>query len=871
LTVTNVETGLTYSTIQAAVNAASAGNTLQASPGTYTEQVTIGKSLTLEGTGPGVIVQSPSTLTADTLGVRAVMEVNSAATVNISDLTVQGPVASGQIIDAGILVVGGATADVSKSTIADIRSTPITGVGNTGNGIQVGGTASLAVGEVGHATITDSTIMDYQKRGISAGGTGSTVTIMDNTITGVGGTAAIGQNGVVIFPGATSTITGNTISNNQYTGASSGADPFTNTQAAGILDLGGGADTITGNTVSTNDIGIFITNAGATISGNTLHDTFEGILLGAGTATVSTNMITGNNIGVAIMAFATDSFGNPVTTDAQGTLLSNDITNNGNGSLSFPGGGIRLLVGTGATTTANATVNFNRIVDNSVGMDNTTSNSEDATLNWWGGNAGPNQGSNETTTGTLVVSPWLVLGVSAAPTTIGPGGTAVVTADLTKDSDGATHSTAPFFPDGVPITFGATGGTITPTSVPTASGKASSNFTGTSSGTASATLDNETVNTSTISVEAINFPSPITTPEAGQATENTAFSLTFDATGGAGGFTYAVAPTTRATGGLPPGLTLNPTTGVLSGTPTTPGTFDFTVVATDVSGATASVAATIVVNQVLVITPTTPSEGVVGTSYSLQLSTTGGTAPVTFALPPGSTLPPGLALSPAGLISGIPTADGTFPFTISATDNNGAVASLPLSILVVSTEVAPPTVQLVQRFGFHAQPTTFVLTFSTALDPVSAEDVANYQLNQISGKRIGRAIPIAAAVYDPTTNTVTLETTHQVYLFARYRLVVNGSTPTGVAGATGLLLDGLGNGKPGSDFVTTFGKEILAGRNDPPRRVRQMLHHRSVPTTTHASPHHPTGSRATSTHKALSAAAVDAVLNVVVVPKKHRR
>ena len=79
--------------------------------------------------------------------------------------------------------------------------------------------------------------------------------------------------------------------------------------------------------------------------------------------------------------------------------------------------------------------------------------------------------------------------------------------------------------------------------------------------------------------------------------------------------------------------------------------------------------------------------------------------------------------------------------------------------------------------------------------------------------RPGRRIPIAAAVYNPFNLTVTLYPDQLVYLYARYRLVVNGSTPTGVAGTSGVLIDGAGTGRPGSDYVRDFGPEILAGPN----------------------------------------------------------
>ena len=222
-------------------------------------------------------------------------------------------------------------------------------------------------------------------------------------------------------------------------------------------------------------------------------------------------------------------------------------------------------------------------------------------------------------------------------------------------------------------------------------------------------------------------------------------------------------------------------------------------------------------------------------------------------------------------------ADGVKTVGVQATDSSGAKGNVTFFTYVLETTVQPapqvvaPTVQNLQRFGFHAQPTKFVLTFSTALDPAAAQDVANYRLNAVIGHRIGRAIRIKAAVYDPTTHAVTLQPAQRLYLFGRYLLEVNGSTPTGVAGATGLLLDGRGNGMPGTDYVATFGKEILAGPNDPPRISRRSLRHQHLPPMTDASSHQPTGSTATSRNQALSAPAVDAVLAELVKKRRHER
>ena len=106
--------------------------------------------------------------------------------------------------------------------------------------------------------------------------------------------------------------------------------------------------------------------------------------------------------------------------------------------------------------------------------------------------------------------------------------------------------------------------------------------------------------------------------------------------------------------------------------------------------------------------------------------------------------------------------------------------------------------------------------------------MTNYRLTPISGRRLGRDITITAAIYDPVARTVTLRPAVGVDLFRQYRLVVNGSTPTGVAGATGLLLDGRGDGRPGTDFVRTFGKGILAGPNLQAPAARRSPLHRSL-------------------------------------------
>jgi hypothetical protein len=85
---------------------------------------------------------------------------------------------------------------------------------------------------------------------------------------------------------------------------------------------------------------------------------------------------------------------------------------------------------------------------------------------------------------------------------------------------------------------------------------------------------------------------------------------------------------------------------------------------------------------IFVTTSTLPG-GTVGTAYSSQLAATGGTNSYTWTLTSGA-LPGGLSLSTGGLISGVPNANGSFGFNVTATDANGQPATRTLSITISS-------------------------------------------------------------------------------------------------------------------------------------------------------------------------------------------
>jgi parallel beta-helix repeat protein len=487
-----------FASVQQAVNAANqaGGDTILIDPGTYTEQVTINKSLSIQGNPTGAIIQAPATLNSD-LGQTALVEIGStmgSITVNMSALTLEGPGPS-----TGIYIVRGATANITGTTIDKMRQNPLNGV-QTGRGILVGSTGQS---QVAHAIITGCTITDYQKSGIVTGGTGTTVTVTGTTVTGVGPTSLIAQNGIQITEGTTAMVDNNTVSGNEFTGTNSGPDPTLAVQSIGIFILGSAS--VSGNKVMANDVGIDNAGSGTPIDGNTAQSNrFVGILVHQGSGTISNNIVTGNNIGVAVEAVAGD------TVKSQATLISNTITNNGNGGLAFPGGGIRLLVGTGATTTPAATANFNRLIGNALGLGNATAATVDATNNWWGSNAGPGGAGSDTVSGPVNFNPWLVLQVTPSPNSVQPLGTASIVASLTTNSAGMNTSALGHVPDGIPVSFSATSGAVAPTAGATSAGTAATKFTaGSSAGTvpASATIDNQT-ETAQIKISVLLPPTP---------------------------------------------------------------------------------------------------------------------------------------------------------------------------------------------------------------------------------------------------------------------------------------------------------------------------------------------------------------------------
>jgi lysophospholipase L1-like esterase len=301
---------------------------------------------------------------------------------------------------------------------------------------------------------------------------------------------------------------------------------------------------------------------------------------------------------------------------------------------------------------------------------------------------------------------------------------------------------------------------------------ATGQLTGTPSGTA--------VGTSTFTVQATDSSSPAQTATGSEsiAVHPTSDPLTVAAsslpeiaagqdygaqltsTGGVGPVQWSV-----SAGSLPPGVSLDPASGLLSGTPTESGTYDFTAQVTDATApasqtATAPLSITIDAAPALSISTTGAFDGTEGSYYSSTFQATGGVGSYQWYISSGS-LPAGLSLDGStGQVTGIPSGTGSSSFGVTvydAADNTATqdysvnIAQIPLT---VSSTLAPATV------GTY---------YTGNVTPSGGQ--APYGWSLVSG-----TLPTGLA-FDPSTGAIT-GTPQQKGSFPLQVSVVDSSTPT---------------------------------------------------------------------------------------------
>ncbi len=270
----------------------------------------------------------------------------------------------------------------------------------------------------------------------------------------------------------------------------------------------------------------------------------------------------------------------------------------------------------------------------------------------------------------------------------------------------------------------------------------------------------------------------LTCASAPQGTVGTSYSATpCSASGGTPPYTYGGS-------GLPPGLSVNTSTGAITGTPTTANSYSGSVTVTDSSTTkqSASQPITIVINPTPLMVPTCASapQGVVGTTYSATpCSASGGTPPYTYG---GSGLPPGLSVNTStGAINGTPTTPGPYPVTLTVSDSSPTkqtqtesftISILPgvtinsLSLVPSSTTPVPQSSVTITLANPSADPVTGILCMtvqpnSAVLQPPSGINPydasfanANASLLKQCPQGAISAISFSLQPSDPVTKTV---------------------------------------------------------------------------------------------------------------------
>ena len=183
-------------------------------------------------------------------------------------------------------------------------------------------------------------------------------------------------------------------------------------------------------------------------------------------------------------------------------------------------------------------------------------------------------------------------------------------------------------------------------------------------------------------VFSLSLPLAVNTTSLPNGTNGIAYSQTLSASFGQPAYTWTI-----SLGALPRGLTLA-ANGIISGTPTTNGTFNFTVKVTDATNGVATQAMVLTVIP-LQVTTSALLNGTNGVAYGQQLSAAYGQPPFSWSLLTGY-LPNGLTLAANGVISGTPTTNGMFNFTVTVNDALSSTATQALALTVLG----PPSVTI---------------------------------------------------------------------------------------------------------------------------------------------------------------------------------
>jgi nitrous oxidase accessory protein NosD len=324
-----------YNSIQAALNAAPVEAAIHVCGGTYTEQLEITRPANLKlASGSGVAKLVMPSAPADSLtscdtapglepGQKDEVSICTSGAVSISGMQIEAVVPIATCLSGlnGVFVAGGAQLMASDDTIVGASTSLNTAKGcQHGVAVEVG---SHKAAEVGHATLKDVNVSGYEKNGPTAAGAGSTLKVLDSTVTGEGASPYIAQNGIEVAFGASGQIKGTTVSANECSLAGVCSASDLEEQATGVLFFGAASgSSVSGSMIAGNDIGVYYASTNPTqptspevkVTKDVLaSNRYEGVVLEQGDASVTGDTINGGGeVGIDIV----QSAGQPYADDS---------------------------------------------------------------------------------------------------------------------------------------------------------------------------------------------------------------------------------------------------------------------------------------------------------------------------------------------------------------------------------------------------------------------------------------------------------------------------------------------------------------------------------------------------------------------------
>jgi nitrous oxidase accessory protein NosD len=260
----------TFSKIQDAIDVASAGARIRVCAGTYAEQLTVTKSLTIHGDNGALVQPINMTANVSTLpeATAAVIYVSNAADVNIENLIIDG--SKNGIAECSPFLVGvlyqNSSGALDHNAIRRMELPLDLNGCQSGDGVDV-----ISTGTPTTVTVSNNSIHGYQKNGVTANEAGTTVVVRNNTVSGVGLTDGAAQNGIQIAFGAAGQVIANNVSNNQWEPCTSPAT--CSTAATGILVLESNNVVVEQNTLNSNQLSVYVQANNANVQQNLVLNT----------------------------------------------------------------------------------------------------------------------------------------------------------------------------------------------------------------------------------------------------------------------------------------------------------------------------------------------------------------------------------------------------------------------------------------------------------------------------------------------------------------------------------------------------------------------------------------------------------------------